>query len=436
MDSRPGSAGGSPALRRERQPTLLYLGGFELPVAQARGIQTLHTAHALARAGWRVRVLAQRPARARGSADVSRAVLGAYGLEPHPRLDVVTLPVVRVPAASRLEIHARLAVTNWSYGLRCLLDLLKSRPRPGLVLARDPRLAWLFLKTRRLHRRPVVYEVHEIFSTRPRDNRSLEPGEVRGVADRTRALERAVFGAADLLLPLTRACADLLATDFAVPPAQLVVVPDGTVAPSGPLPARDPARGVVYAGQLYRWKGVDVLLDAVARAPDARLTVFGGLPSADAPDPDLAACRSLADRLGLADRVSFAGFLPHARVRAAIAGAAAGVVPLPDRLMSRYFTSPLKVFDYMAAGVPIVASDLPALREVLRDGSNALLAPAGDAAALAAALGRLLHDPALAERLRARAFADVAAYTWERRAERIIDAVAPLFGGYGLRKSG
>jgi colanic acid/amylovoran biosynthesis glycosyltransferase len=76
-----------------------------------------------------------------------------------------------------------------------------------------------------------------------------------------------------------------------------------------------------------------------------------------------------------------------------------------------------------------VASDLPALREVLRDGSNALLVPAGDAAALAAAIGRLLDDPALAERLRARAFTDVAAYTWERRAERIIDAVAPLFGG-------
>ena len=91
--------------------------------------------------------------------------------------------------------------------------------------------------------------------------------------------------------------------------------------------------------------------------------------------------------------------------------------------MSRYFTSPLKLFDYMAAGVPIVATDVPALREVLVDGENALLVPPGDPEALAGAIDWILGDPALAERLRRRAFAEVADYTWERRAERIIEAV-------------
>jgi glycosyltransferase involved in cell wall biosynthesis len=400
---------------------LLYVGGFEFPTEQARAIQTLHTAHALARAGWCVRVLAQRPRRtAVGDG------LALYGLGPHPRLRVVALPVPRTRDLPWLEIHARLALANWSYGLLCLVDLFRGPFRPDAILARDPRLAWIFLKTRPLHRRPVVYEVHELFSTRPRDNRSLDPGELRGVGGRTRTLERTVFAEADLLMPLTRACADLLAAEYGVARSKIAVVPDGTMPPGATLPPRDPAgRTIVYAGQLYPWKGVDVLLRAMPLMPDVRLTIYGGLGAA-AEDPHLAAARSLVARLEVAERVSFAGFVPHAEVRRRLVGAAAAIVPLPDLLMSRYFTSPLKVFDYMAAGSPIVASDLPALREVLADGTNALLVPPGDPEALAAAVRRLFDEPGLAERLRRRAFDDVRAYTWERRAERIIRAVTSL----------
>ena len=70
-------------------------------------------------------------------------------------------------------------------------------------------------------------------------------------------------------------------------------------------------------------------------------------------------------------------------------------------------------------GRPIVASDLPSIGEVLEDGANALLVPPGDAKALAAAITKLLSEPELARRLAARAFEDVKAYSWDRRAERI-----------------
>lgn len=407
-----------------RPPVVLYIGGFDFPTVQARGIQTLHTSHALARAGWRVRVLAQRPPK--GTRQPTRDALATYGLAPHPRFEILVLPILR-PRAPRLEIHARLALSNWSYGLGCLLHVLRGDVRPDVVVVRDPRLAWLFLRTKALHGRPVVYEVHEIFSTRPRDNRSLEPDGVRGVAERTRALERTVFGRSDLLLPLTRCCANLLESEYGVARSRLAVVPDGTTPAFGPLPPREPTRrGVVYAGQLYPWKGVDVLLRAMARLSDVRLAVFGGLVSAHEADPNLAACRSLVQRLGIAERVTFTGPVPHAAIRERLAGAAAAVVPLPDRLMSRYFTSPLKVFEYMAAGAPIVASDLPALREILRDGGNAVLVPPEDPAALARGIERLIRDPVLAERLRRRAFEEVADYTWDRRAARIIEAISPL----------
>jgi glycosyltransferase involved in cell wall biosynthesis len=236
-----------------------------------------------------------------------------------------------------------------------------------------------------------------------------------------------VFEQADLLLPLTIACAEILHQQFGVPAQRIAVVPDGTTAPTGPLPRRDQAgRRIVYAGQLYRWKGVDTLLDALALLPEANLTIIGG--RGDPADPDLAACRARAAELGIADRIEFAGFVPHAEVRARISGAAVAVVPLPDNLMARYFTSPLKLFDYMAAGVPIVASDLPALQEVVTDGDSALLVPPDDPAALAQTIRRLLVNPGLADRLRRTAFEAVADYTWERRAARILEALERFAG--------
>ena len=408
----------------EPRGRLVYVGGFDFPTTQARGIQTVHTAHALARAGWGVRLLAQRPA----GLEVSTAdALAGYGLEPHPRLRIVPLPVARVDSLEWLEIHKRLAVTNWSYALACVADVLRLRMRPTAIVTRDPRLTWTFLRTRPLHRRPVVYEVHEIFSTRARENQSLDPAEIRGVADRTRALEAGVFEQADLLLPLTQACAEILQEAYRVPPEKIAVVPDATTPPVGLLPARDAgSRTVVYAGQLYPWKGVDTLLRAMALLPEARLVVLGGRGSPD--DPDLVACRQVVCDLGISDRVDFRGFVPHGEVRATIAGAGAAVLPLPDNLMARYFTSPLKLFDYMAAGVPIVASDLPTVREVLADGDNALLVAPGDPDGLAAAIRRLLVNPGLADRLRRTAFDQVNAYTWDARAARILEALERVTG--------
>jgi glycosyltransferase involved in cell wall biosynthesis len=402
---------------------LFYLGGFDLPSRHARSIQSVHTAHALARAGWTVRVVAQRPT-CRAARRTGDQILAPFGLDPHPRLQIDRLPVLRPRPMPSVDIHIRLAVTNWSYGLGALASLLRDRGRFDLVLTRDPRIAWIFTATRRLHGCPVIYEVHELFSTRPRDNASLADGNIWGVAPRTRSLEASVLSGVDLLLPLTGACAAILADKRGVPPSRIAVVPDGTVPPSGDLPPLDrDRRRVVYAGQLYAWKGVDTLLRAMQALANVSLDLFGGLHWSD---PNLERASRLARSLGVGARVNFHGPVHHADVRTVLAGARAGVVPLPDRLMSRYFTSPLKLFDYMAAGVPVVASDFPAIREVIEDGRNGLIVPADDPDALAASIRRLVETPALAESVRRAAFDDVRRYTWDTRAERIIRAAGPL----------
>jgi glycosyltransferase involved in cell wall biosynthesis len=79
------------------------------------------------------------------------------------------------------------------------------------------------------------------------------------------------------------------------------------------------------------------------------------------------------------------------------------------------------MFEYMAAGRPIVSSDLPPIRDVLVHDVNAMLVPPGDAVALAAAVDALAGDPARAARLAQRAQSDVEQYSWDRRAERLDD---------------
>jgi glycosyltransferase involved in cell wall biosynthesis len=405
--------------RPGRSGALLYLGGIDLPMPQARAVQTLHTAHGLATLGWRVVVAVGRAPRDRLS-----QILAEYGLAPHPNLKILALPTLRLPHLPLAAyVHPRLAVWNWSYGLAAILAcrLLPPGWRPGLVLARDPRLAWLFLSARAWTGAEVVYEVHELFSTRARE--PAAPGGRRPPTrtPRVRGLEQAVFGRALGLVVLTGACRALLLEEYGLAPERVVVAPDAVARVPERLPARPTdSRTVVYAGQLYPWKGVGTLVRALPLLPDVRLKIVGGLAD---DDPHAAALRVLARELGVERRIDFVGFLPHARVAAVIASGAAAVVPLPDNPMARFFTSPLKLFEYMAAGVPIVASDLPALREVLADGRNGLLVPPDDPAALAAALRRLLDDPVLADRLRAQAFADVAAHTWAARAATVHEAL-------------
>jgi glycosyltransferase involved in cell wall biosynthesis len=95
------------------------------------------------------------------------------------------------------------------------------------------------------------------------------------------------------------------------------------------------------------------------------------------------------------------------------------VLPNPASAISSRATSPLKLFEYMAAGRAILASDLPAIREVLTHDVNAWLVPAGDPQAFAEGIRRLTDSRELRARLARAARESVAEYSWSRRAERL-----------------
>jgi glycosyltransferase involved in cell wall biosynthesis len=129
----------------------------------------------------------------------------------------------------------------------------------------------------------------------------------------------------------------------------------------------------------------------------------------------------LARRIGIPqDRLRFVDRVPNTEVPYWIRAFDVALAPFPWVDHYAYFMSPLKLFEYMATGVPILATDLPSIREVLRHGENAWLVPPDDPKALAEGIRHLLENSDLAERLARQAKEDVRQYTWKRRAAVIL----------------
>ncbi|SKC40606.1 glycosyltransferase family 4 protein [Krasilnikoviella flava] len=155
---------------------------------------------------------------------------------------------------------------------------------------------------------------------------------------------------------------------------------------------------VLFVGTLKPWHGLDVLVDAFAglraRVPDARLLLVG-----DGPEREAVLAR--ADALGTADAVEHAGAVAPSEVPALLHRADVAVAPYPP--LEHFYFSPLKVYEYLAAGLPVVASAVGELPDALEHGGAGVLVPPGDAAALADALVGLAHDPDRRAALGARA---------------------------------
>jgi glycosyltransferase involved in cell wall biosynthesis len=219
-----------------------------------------------------------------------------------------------------------------------------------------------------------------------------------------KAVEAYLFSNADHLVAVSGAVKDYIHS--VAPKAAVTVLPNGVDvqsflrvrASNGAPETRGEKKFTVgFVGSLKPWHGLEFLLEAFRRLPDEQnfeLRIVGEGPLRPA-------LEKLVQKLGLQNRVVFTGAVEFEQIPGTLKMLDVLVAPYPQ--MENFYFSPLKIFEYMAAGKPIVASRIGQVAEILEDGENALLVPPENPQALAAALLRLKTDRKLGGRLGAQA---------------------------------
>lgn len=176
---------------------------------------------------------------------------------------------------------------------------------------------------------------------------------------------------------------------------------------------------VCYSGNIYEGRGIEALIDVALQLNDIMFLVVGGLQE------DVDRYREISDKKG-AQNFKLIGFVPHESVPLYLLASDILVMPYSTEMTIKggtkagEFTSPIKLFEYMAAGRAIVATSIPSATEILEDGVNAVLVDPNSADLLGEGIEKVLKDEELASRVASRAASDIKEYTWEARARKLL----------------
>ncbi|MDP2638667.1 MAG: glycosyltransferase family 4 protein [Candidatus Azambacteria bacterium] len=164
-------------------------------------------------------------------------------------------------------------------------------------------------------------------------------------------------------------------------------------------------------------KGIKTIITALPLLEkDIKMVFVGG------EELEIKEYKNLASRLNVSTQCLFINYQPYLKVIKYTKAMDALVIPFPNFPHYAFYASPLKMFEYMASGRPIIASDLPALKEILND-KNALFFEPGNESALAGAIKMLKASQMLGYHLSQQALADVKQYTWDKRAQHILNFI-------------
>ena len=366
----------------------------EFTFNKAREIQTIHTCHALASLGHEVILGAALNPRVSG-----QNVLDYFRLPPQPNLKFLFLP-------RYIHFTRRFAVSFQTLFLRGLKNYLvkTQKVQPvDLIYTRHLKVAEFCLKE--CFSIPLIFESHEIFSLGQVDS----PEKFKRLFEQ----EKFVYSRIQGLVTISNHLKDYIQKHFPIH-CPMIRASDGVdLELFGQLNGeRGDPNLIIYTGSLFGWKGVDTIIKAMRYLPDQKLWIFGGSPR------EIVEKQALAEQWKVRDRCQFHGYVSRTELAAPLARAYVGVLPNHREEISERFTSPLKLFEYMAAGKVIVASNLPSIREIL-DETTAYLCPPASPRSLAETIHSVYRNPSLARSRIAAAQAMSRNFSWGQRAKTI-----------------
>lgn len=372
-----------PTAHVERPLRILHVLDHSLPLHSGYTFRTLAILEQQRALGWETFHLTSPK---QGSGALREEQIGEWSFQRTP-------PASGLPA--RLPLIQHRALMN---ALRARLAEVVEHVRPDILHAHSPVLNALpALDVGRAAGIPVVYEVRAFW-----EDAAADLGTAREWGPRyrlTRALETRALQRADAVTTICEGLrSDMLARG--IPEDKITVIPNavdtsqfqfGDAPDAALMESFGLTRGATlgFAGSFYAYEGLDLLLEAMPlilrSVPQARLLLLGG-------GPRDASLRALAAQLGIEDAVHFTGRVPHAEVARYYSVMDVMVYPRISRRLTELVT-PLKPLEAMAMGKLVAASDVGGHRELIRDGDNGHLFPAGSSEALARCLMDVLQTP-------------------------------------------
>jgi len=367
---------------------LVYIANVRMPTEKAHGVQIMNMCHAFSRCGYNVTLLVPR----RKTPYMTSPFL-YYGVPS-------TFVIKRIPTIDSVFLG------KYGFLLESVVFFIFSR-------------VYYMLQAERGN--TIVY-TREIGASLLFDNVILELHALPERSSRTHVI---AWSRASKIVVLTHAIRRKL-EEYGIRPSKIYVAPDAVSLehfpkgvdvstsrselslPSGFL--------IGYVGELHtmgKEKGVGVFIEAMQFLKNNMYAVVVGGST-----ESISAYKEYATHLGVSGRVIFCGRVSHNTVAHYMSACDVLVAPFPDTTHYRLYMSPLKIFEYMASGRPIVTTELPSLREILSDESAIFVAP-GDSKDLAQGITRVYRHPEEARRKATRARKDVEKHTWSRRARLI-----------------
>ncbi len=398
---------------------LLYIANIRMPTEKAHGLQIMQNCEAFAEAGAEVRLWVTRRVNTAEMQGVTDP-FAHYGVQPRFKLERLSTLDLLPLVPGRTDSLARL-IFYLQQGTFLLMALLRSLFAGADVIYSRDATALLLLSL--LHpRRKLVYEAHKLASGKA--GTWIQQQVVRRVGTVITVTARL----RDDLIKRGADAARTLTAHDGIRAGRFADLPDQAAARTQlGWPAE--AFIVGYVGRLQTMamdKGVGTLIEAIkdvdgegASRYAPTLALVGG------PDDMAAEFHQHWLKLGLPEsRFINAGQVPPERVALYLRALDVCAMPFPWTEHFAYYASPMKLFEYMASGRAIVASDLPSTAEVVRHEQTALLYPPGDAPALGAAIARLWDDRVLREQIGSAAQTLVMTeYTWSARARAILQQI-------------
>lgn len=366
---------------------ITYIVNARIPTERANGIQIIHTCEALANMGaevelivpWRFNSLKENPYK-------------YYGIKEN-------FSIKKLPSFDLLRIGKfGFFIQEWTFIFSAIIFLLISNKKKEIIYVRGERLARGILSI--ISKRPVFLETHMMPNNFNIYEKTFK--KARGIVVVTKYYKK-----------------ELQDKGF----NNVLCAPDGVVISDFDIDiSKQEAREelglpsekklVIYTGQLYSWKGVDTLASATQSLPEDVVAVFvGGSVGNIVP---------FRKKHNNNPQILVVGESLHKEIPVYLK--AADILILPNtgkKAVSRFYTSPIKLFEYMASNRPIIASNLPSIRDVLNERNSVLVAP-DDPHALAEAIKELLNNDTKAVALAEEARRNIEEYTWDKRAENIL----------------